>query len=228
MSNSPGLWICIDGPDFTGKGTQTTELFKRLIMANEDNVVTYTHEPTRNAKAIKAKLKAEVGNAYGDPELMAKLYIQDRVDNERNVIRPALTAGGIVISNRHKYSTLAYQASQGVPIDELVTLHKEKRIGTPDITFFLFVGDHEELCERMARTGKTGDKFESDLAFQKLVAANYKRLVKIAKNDPEFYGNIYPIQKERPRSRIEDVADSIWQNLEPVYKAWTERRDRIQ
>ena len=225
--NSPGLWICIDGPDFTGKCTQCAKLIERLIFANEDNVITYTHEPTRDARIIKEKLRAEKGNAYKDPEVMAHLYIDNRQSNEKRVIRPALAAGGIGLSNRSKYATLAYQAAQGIEISELIKFHKERNIGTPDITFFLFVDDDEELRERMKRTGKTGDKFESDFDFQKLVAVNYERLAALAPTDPKFFGDIHPIKKYA-RASIYDISDSIWQKLEPVYKAWTEERDRIE
>lgn len=224
MNNAPGLWICIDGPDFTGKGTQTTELIRRLIAVNEDNVVTYTHEPTRNARQIKEKLKRESGDAYKDPVLMSQLYTDDRVDNERFVIRPTLNAGGIVVSNRHKYSTLAYQQAQGVSLPELIAMHKVKGVGTPDITLFLFVDDYEELRSRMSRTGKTPDKFEGDFDFQKSVSTHYRVLAELAPTDPAFYGSIHSIGKHS-RVSVHDIADVIWQKVESVYVRWAAYRD---
>ena len=226
VNNSPGLWICLDGPDFTGKGTQTKELFTRLVSANEDNVITYTHEPTRDARAIKEKLKREKGDAYKGPMVMAELYIDNRAVNELQVVRPALLAGGIVISNRHKYSTLAYQLAQGVSLQELTRMHKERGIGTPDITFFLFLDNEKELRERMLRTGKTGDKFESDFEFQRKVATNYRHLAELAGEDLDFFGDIHSVNMH-PGTGIHDISRSIWKNLEPVYNAWTKKRDQI-
>lgn len=222
--NSPGLWICIDGPDFTGKGTQTVELIRRLIVSNEDNVVAYTHEPTRNARALKDKLKREKGDAYKDPQVTTHLYVDDRVENENAVIRPTLANGGIAVSNRFKYSTLAYQAAQGMNMDELIRMHKERGIGTPDITLILFMDDEDELRSRMARTGKTGDKFESDFDFQRKVAFNYRTLIDLAPSDPEFFGPIYAANKH-PTASIWDVSDSIWEKIQPVYNAWSLKRD---
>ena len=222
-SNSPGLWICIDGLDFTGKGTQTSELIRRLIATNEDNVITYTHEPTRDARKIKDKLKAERGDAYKDSRVMAELNIDDRANNEFHVIRPALRSGGVVVSNRHKYSTLAYQVAQGMDINELIKMHKDKEIGTPDISLLLFLDDEDAIRERMLRTGKSGDKFESDFEFQKKVADNYRKIVELAKDD-DFFGKVYPVHSDKGTS-IFDVADCIWKSIRPCYDLWTKIRD---
>jgi len=223
IDNSPGLWICIDGPDFTGKGTQSVELFRRLVVANEDNVVTYTHEPTRNARKIKQKLKEQQGDAYRDARVMAELYINDRRQNEDEVIRPALRSGGITISNRHKYSTIAYQAVQGVPMEELVATHKSKGIGTPDITFLLLLSDEAELQSRIVQTGKNPDKFEGDFNFQKAVGVRYRSFVGEGMTDPDFYGRIVPI--DTAGNSIEKVSNLIWGRLEPIYTDWSRRRD---
>ena len=95
MEEKKGLWLCIEGADYTGKRTQCSLLFDKLTSLSEDNIIVYTHEPTARAKEIKRKLKAEKGEAYKDGLKMSELYIADRVWNEKTIIKPILHAGGI-------------------------------------------------------------------------------------------------------------------------------------
>ena len=45
-----GLWICIDGADYTGKREQSVRLADELTRWHEDNDVLITHEPTFRAR----------------------------------------------------------------------------------------------------------------------------------------------------------------------------------
>jgi dTMP kinase len=218
--NGNGLWICIEGGDFTGKRTQISLLFDKLTELDEDNIVVYTHEPTRNAREVKRKLKDERGDAYGNSEEMAELYIADRVKNERDVINPILEAGGIVISNRGKYSTDAYQSSQGMDLEKLIKLQKKFGVRTPDVTVFLDISN-EERIERMKYARDSGDKFESDLIFQEKVAEAYRNIFNIKSTDPEYFGDINLISGQ---GRPEEVFNILWMQVKPYYNDWVQGR----
>ncbi len=216
MADKKGLWICIDGPDFTGKGTQCGILISKLIEDREDNIIAYTHEPTAKAQEIKRKLKEEKGQAYKDPMVMAEFYIADRVLNEERIIRPILKDGGIVISNRHKYSTDAYQSSQGVDFETLTSLQKKMGVGTPHITVFLAISAGE-LSRRMRKSQKEPDKFESDLIFQHKVTGKYDSIARIVNTDRDYFGNIHVINAEGDPN---GVSKMIWAKIEPFYRNW--------
>jgi dTMP kinase len=218
--NGNGLWICLEGGDFTGKRTQISLLFDKLTELDEDNVVVYTHEPTRKAREVKRKLKEERGDAYGNSEEMAELYIADRVSHERDVVNPILKSGGIVISNRHKYSTDAYQSAQGMDLEKLIRLQKKFGVGTPDVTFFLDIST-EERIERMKYTGDKGDKFESDLMFQERVAEAYRNIFNIQSTDREYFGVIKIVDGNAIPMH---VGNNIWRDLRPVYNDWVQSR----
>ena len=94
---------------------------------------------------------------------------------EQEIIRPSLERGIIVVSNRHKYSTDAYQSAQGVPLEDLKKLQESKGVGTPDLTLFLDV-DKENLRRRMQASGTKLDKFERSLEFQQKVAVQYIKI----------------------------------------------------
>tara|TARA_Y100000310_G_C20589010_1_gene766964 strand:+ start:252 stop:941 length:690 start_codon:yes stop_codon:yes gene_type:complete len=218
--NKPGLWICIEGGDFTGKRTQSSLLFDKLTELDEDNIVVYSHEPTRRAGEVKRKLKEERGDAYGDAEEMAELYIADRVWDEKNVIRPVLDAGGIVISNRHKYSTDAYQSAQGMDLEVLMRLQKKFRVGTPDVAVFLEI-DGGERKRRMKDAGDEGDKFESDMIFQERVADAYGKIFDIKSTDKEYFGDVYLVGGG---GRPNHIFNRVWKEIEPHYNNWVQER----
>lgn len=90
----------------------------------------------------------------------ALLVAAARRDHLRRTVRPALTAGRWVVSDRFADSTLAYQGhAGGVPIDQLERLH-EIVAGDfrPDLTFVLDLPVEAGLARAGARGGD--DRFE--------------------------------------------------------------------
>ena len=224
MEEKKGLWICIEGADYTGKRTQCSLLFDKLTSLSEDNIIVYTHEPTARAKEIKRKLKEEKGEAYKDGLKMAELYIEDRVWNEKNVINPILNAGGIAISNRYKYSTDAYQSLQEIDLETLINAQKKFKIGTPHVTLFLDINE-KELVERMKKTDKEPDKFESDLLFQRKVAEKYRAISRISSTDKEYFGDVKLVDAN---DKPEEVFEKIWQAIGNLYEKWDKYNDLFE
>jgi len=186
-----GLWICLDGPDFTGKKTQSILLAQKLLDLSEDNDVLLTHEPTKLAEEIKSKLSQE-SDPYSNAIQMTNLYIEDRYNHQQAIIYPALDNDIIVISNRHKYSTDAYQSAQGLNLKKTINMQKDKEIGTPDITILLSIS-RDNLESRMSKSSTDPDKFEKNLDFQSLVAQKYTEIAKLSKSDLFYFGNVREI-----------------------------------
>ena len=109
-----GLFLVLEGGDYSGKKEQSIRLAENLLNLSEDNDVLITHEPTRRAKEIKRKIK-DNESAHADAEKMAELYVDDRIYHSKNLIKPNLDKGAIVITNRYFLSTLVYHGT--------VTLH---------------------------------------------------------------------------------------------------------
>ena len=97
-----GLFIVFEGIDGSGKTTLINMLFEKL--KNKYNVLK-THEPY-NISYIDM-LKDEV-NIYNSK--VASIFMEDRKHHLKDVILPHLSKGGIVLCDRYKYSTMAYNS----------------------------------------------------------------------------------------------------------------------
>ncbi len=101
-----GVFIVVDGGDGSGKTTQ-------LSRAKEffgDRAV-FTREPGGSlfAEKLRDLLFSEEFGRQADNKTRCALFWAARADHIKNVIKPALDAGKIVISDRFDSSTFAYQ-----------------------------------------------------------------------------------------------------------------------
>ncbi len=133
----PGLFITLEGVEGSGKTTQAAILASAL--SAEGRTVLVTHEPggTRAGEAIrKIFLDPEISLAVAS-ELL--LVLADRAQHVREMLRPALDSGSIVISDRYSDSTVAYQGyGRGFDLKLLADLNRLATDSiTPDLTLVL-------------------------------------------------------------------------------------------
>ena len=105
-----GLFIAFEGGEGSGKSTQTKLLKKWL--EDQDHSVVLSREPggTPLGKELRdILLSHETGKI--SPRAEALLYAADRANHVFEVIRPALAAGDIVITDRYFDSSVAYQGA---------------------------------------------------------------------------------------------------------------------
>ncbi|HYZ47240.1 MAG TPA: dTMP kinase, partial [Actinomycetota bacterium] len=104
----PGCFVVFEGGEGAGKTTQMSALV-RWLEARGDRVVT-TREPggTEIGGRIRSLLLDPEQDGM-DERTEALLYAADRAQHVREVIRPALEEGRIVVSDRFLDSSLAYQ-----------------------------------------------------------------------------------------------------------------------
>jgi dTMP kinase len=167
------LFIVFDGLDGSGKGEMIERLSEYLDKKGKYNIL-ITKEPTDGeyGKQIKEILKKEK-NAKQGAELCLKLFVKDREKHLKKEIEPFLKQpNSIVICDRYYYSTIAFQHTQGIAIEKIITENMPFR--TPDITFILDLPADIAL-ERIHERGEEKEKFEQ-LAFMKELRQNFLKL----------------------------------------------------
>jgi dTMP kinase len=162
---SKGLFITFEGTEGCGKSTQITLLAERLRALGQR--VRTLREPggTLIGEEIRHTLKHSEHNHAMTAETELLLMNASRAQIVREVIRPALAAGEMVLCDRFYDSTMAYQG-YGRELD----LEKVKSVidfavgGTkPDLTLFLHVPPEvsaERLRSRQSTLGFVRDRIE--------------------------------------------------------------------
>ena len=131
-----GVFITFEGGDGVGKTTQLRLLAEWLT--DHGRAVVTTREPGGTV------LGTELRNAvlHGDhvsPRTEALLYATDRAHHVDTVVRPALTRGDVVLSDRYLDSSVAYQGNgRDLGADEVERLSLWATEGLlPDLTVLL-------------------------------------------------------------------------------------------
>jgi|SRR3989344_7391094 len=167
------MFIVFEGIDGCGKGSQMQKLANYFSTKNKYNHLLVTREPYK-IREIREILKLDEP-PEAKAEQLTNLFVQDRKEHIQDLIKPALEKNVIVISDRYKYSTIAYQAAQGQDIKKLVEMHKGMPI--PDFVFIIDT-DLDEAFERMKKDEirDKEHKFEKSREFQGKVKENFLKL----------------------------------------------------
>ena len=159
VGTGAGFFVVFEGGEGAGKTTQMEALVAWLKSQGIDAVT--THEPggTEIGNRIRAILLDTKSGAM-DAHTEALLYAADRAQHVAEVIRPALEAGKVVVSDRYIDSSLAYQGiARGLGLDQIYRISEWATGGVvPDLVFFLSVDPREGL----ARAGDQPDRIEQE------------------------------------------------------------------
>jgi dTMP kinase len=151
-----GLLIAIEGIDGAGKTTQANALAERLAVVGLQ-VVT-SKEPTNGPWGQKLRSSAANGRMSAEDELAA--FIEDRREHVRDIIRPSLDAGKVVILDRYYFSTAAYQGARGMDWRAIIQ-QNEGFAPEPDLLVLLSV-DPKVGMSRIAERGDSANLFERE------------------------------------------------------------------
>jgi dTMP kinase len=212
-----GLFITFEGTEGSGKSTQVALLTRRL--ADLGHKVRTLREPggTPIGEEIRHTLKHSNVNHGMTSETELLLMNASRAQLVREIIRPALDSGAIVVCDRFYDSTTAYQG-YGRRLDlELVQHIIRCAVGEtrPDLTLLLTVPVKVSEARRQARLlpglENVRDRMEeADRGFFERVEAGYKKL---AAAEPD---RIRTIDATLPLDR---VSEAIWMAVEPLLKS---------
>lgn len=179
---SRGLFITLEGGEGAGKTTQIALLEKSLKAAGHDVLITREPGGTPGAEALRNVFIEQQGQNWPVPAQIMLMFAA-RAIHVDTLIRPALAAGKIVISDRFTDSTRAYQ---GYALGhDLMDIETVKRIAIgdfePDITFIFDIDPAIGLSRTTRRAG-TGDTFEAqDIAFHEKLRQGF---LDIARRNP--------------------------------------------
>ena len=173
-----GRFIAFEGPDGAGKSVQAVRLADALRAGGR--TVRLTREPggTHLGERIRDIL-LDPGPTARCGEADAFLFHAARAQSIREVVRPALACGEVVISDRFTYSTRAYQGyGSGVPLPVLEGLEALSIDGTwPDLVVLVDVPVAVGLARRGRGAKEEQTRFEDetrhDRAFHERVRAGY-------------------------------------------------------
>jgi len=198
MDDDKGVFVVIEGIDGSGKETLLVNLLPIIYASNKryDDII-ITREPTygRWGKFAREMLQQET-DPYSNAEAAAKYFINDRIDHHAKLIEPALARGALVMCDRERYSTIAFQGAQGMDIEKLIKDH------TPMISPTLVLIADCPVEVAMKRRGVIIDpirdsnhaqtveieKFEK-YEFQQKVDAIYKQCPTLFPNTPFYFIN---------------------------------------
>lgn len=208
-----GVFITLEGNEGAGKSTQLPLLVERL--RDWGHTVKVYREPggTPIGEEIRHTLKHSHSNAAMTSEAELLLMNASRAQLVREVIRPALAQGEIIVCDRFYDSTTAYQG-YGRQLD-LKTVQSiiELAVGEtkPDLTLFLRVSQtesEERLRSRQATMPFIRDRMEeSDRTFFERVAHGYDEVAAAHPNR---------IKVIDATGSVEEVHANIWRVVAPL------------
>ncbi|WP_173041072.1 dTMP kinase [Phytohabitans flavus] len=178
-----GTFVVFEGGEGAGKSTQVNALAEALRAERREVVVTREPGGTEVGQRIRALVLGK--HSELSPRAEALLYAADRADHVATVVRPALTRGAVVVSDRYVDSSLAYQgAGRTLPVDEVSWLSSWATGGLrPDLVVLLDVPPEVGLA-RAARRG-AADRLESEsVSFHERVRYAF---LDLAASDPKRY-----------------------------------------
>ncbi len=173
------MFISFEGIEGSGKSTQIELLESSLKNLGHD--VKKLREPGTTLLGERVReIFLEDNDETVDPITEAFLLYASRKHLDQNILRKNLDKGFIVIADRYADATLAYQCyGKGLRMDFIDLIHKESKLLTPDLTFYLDISAKKSK-ERIS--SRKMDRMESEsVEFFEKVRHGY---LEIAKNNP--------------------------------------------
>jgi dTMP kinase len=193
-------FVVLEGVDGSGKSTQAALLVARLRTEGREVVATREPGATPAGAAIRSIV---LGERDLDPRTEALLVAADRAEHAACVIRPALTRGAVVVSDRYIPSSLAYQGvARSLGVEEIERL---SRWATGGLEADLVVVLDASPEETAARRDAPPDRMEREPGFSEAVRRGYRELA-AARGWAVVDGD----------GAVDEVAAEVWRLVQPL------------
>lgn len=212
-----GLFITFEGTEGSGKSTQIPLLAERLRAM--ERTVRMLREPggTPIGEEIRHTLKHSKANEAMTPEAELLLMNASRAQLVREIIRPALAAGEIILSDRFYDSTTAYQG-YGRQLDlKMVQSIIDAAVGDtrPDLTLLFLLPYDVAEKRRLERQPHLPMEIRRD-RIEEAGKAFFERAAK-------GYEAIAAAEPNRVRTvdadgTVKQISERIWKWVEPLVK----------
>jgi dTMP kinase len=228
----PGLFITFEGTEGGGKSTQIARLAERLTKLGK--IVLTLREPggTPIGEEIRHTLQHSEANRAMTPEAELLLMNASRAQLVREVIRPALAAGKIVLCDRFYDSTTAYQG-YGRQLDlkkvqAIIDFAVEET--RPHLTLLLDIPLEVSEARRLSRRAKLFDSSRSEEQTGSSRNPQFSQPLRdrMEEADRAFFERVHhgfrAIAGSEPRrvhlidatGAIDVVAAAVWKSVEPL------------
>ena len=183
------LFLTFEGPEGSGKSTQTALLYEALQQQGIPTICTREPGGTTIGEQIRAILH-DVKNVNMRPETEVLLYSAARAQLVGQVILPAMKRGEVVISDRYVASTLAYQGyGHGLDLKRLRVITELATGGLhPDLVICLDLdvetGLGRKLEDRQEGRGEWNRMDQLEIAFHRRVRQGY---LEMAQEDQDHW-----------------------------------------
>jgi dTMP kinase len=212
------MFITFEGTEGSGKSTQIKRLADRVTQLGHAVVVLREPGGTAISEEIRHLLKHSAANHAMTPETELLLMNAARAQLVREVIRPALAAGKVVLCDRFFDSTLVYQGhGRGLDLNEVRRII-DYAVGNtlPDLTLLLRVPlevSEQRRAARKSAAPEARDRFEeTERGFFQRVEAGYDNL---GASEGDRVRVIDATKSEA------EVADAIWLFVKPLFEQRT-------
>lgn len=179
-SESKGFFIALEGMDGCGKSTIAAKLADYYQLKGHDVVQTHEVGGTPIGKALRQLCFSKNEEEIVDIRARLLMVMASRIQHIRNVIKPALEAGKIVISDRYNISTVVYQGQvDGLSetIEELNILQDDLGLNLPPHAYVFIDVDPEVAYRRgKSRTEVDNDQYKAGLDQALKIDAAYRRV----------------------------------------------------
>jgi dTMP kinase len=179
-----GAFLSMEGPDGSGKGTQLERLQDTLDRYGFEVIQTREPGGTLIGEKIRGIL-LDPENAGMTDETEALLYASARAQLVREVIRPAVEEGKLILCDRFVDSSAAYQGGgRQMGIERVLRINEPAVDGTlPDLTVYLDIDHRTAMARRCAVSEPDRMELEAE-SFHARVEDGYHRLIAM---DPDRF-----------------------------------------
>lgn len=204
------MFISFEGGEGVGKSTVLKLVTDKLKINGFDVVNTREPGGTKRAEEIREILLNNVDLTNSE---RMDLFVDARIDHNKEIIKKALQNNKIVLSDRYFDSTFVYQGIliSDSDLEMAITKNNIENIEKPDLTFILDL-DEKKAIERINRNNREKN-FLDDLPLEhhSKVRNGFLMLEKLKKERyKDIFTNQHTVVINVNRS-LDDIVDEIYQ-----------------